>query len=251
MQRWRIETLEFRLIQPREHANSPAQIGEPSFTPMTGSEKPADATHEPRISALTPYIVQTEFLQTELIASLLNYACANASLFRAARVGGGNGGTVNRAIRNSSTLSDLGVYGPAIKDKLRPLAAEVAKELRLQPFELERMEIELAAHGDGAFFGRHIDTATSAVNRDAKSIRVVSGVYYFHNLPKAFEGGALRLHQIMPSSEASPFVDVEPLHNSLVLFPSWMPHEVMPVRCRSGRFADSRFAINCWFHRAR
>jgi Rps23 Pro-64 3,4-dihydroxylase Tpa1-like proline 4-hydroxylase len=25
---------------------------------------------------------------------------------------------------------------------------------------------------------------------------------------------------------------------------------VMPVRVPSGRFADSRFAVNCWFHRA-
>jgi Rps23 Pro-64 3,4-dihydroxylase Tpa1-like proline 4-hydroxylase len=46
----------------------------------------------------------------------------------------------------------------------------------------------------------------------------------------------------------APFHDVEPLHNSLVVFPAWLPHEVLKVSCPSGRFADSRFAINCWFH---
>jgi SM-20-related protein len=42
------------------------------------------------------------------------------------------------------------------------------------------------------------------------------------------------------------FIDIEPVHNSLLVFPSWAPHEVMPVSCPSQRFMDSRFAINCW-----
>jgi asparagine synthetase B (glutamine-hydrolysing) len=45
--------------------------------------------------------------------------------------------------------------------------------------------------------------------------------------------------------------DIEPIHNSLLMFPSWAPHEVMPVNCPSQRFIDSRFAINCWVHRER
>jgi Rps23 Pro-64 3,4-dihydroxylase Tpa1-like proline 4-hydroxylase len=34
-------------------------------------------------------------------------------------------------------------------------------------------------------------------------------------------------------------------------FPSWAPHEVMPISCPSKRFTDSRFAINYWVYRAR
>jgi hypothetical protein len=45
------------------------------------------------------------------------------------------------------------------------------------------------------------------------------------------------------------FVEVEPNNDMLVFFPAWFPHEVMPVECLSGRFEDSRFAINCWIHR--
>jgi Rps23 Pro-64 3,4-dihydroxylase Tpa1-like proline 4-hydroxylase len=45
------------------------------------------------------------------------------------------------------------------------------------------------------------------------------------------------------------FVDIEPANDTLVFFPSWYPHEVLPVSCPSGRFEDSRFAINCWVHR--
>jgi SM-20-related protein len=78
---------------------------------------------------------------------------------------------------------------------------------------------------------------------------VLSGVYYFHAEPKAFTGGALRLYAIGGQGER--YVDIEPTHNSLLMFPSWAPHEVMPVRCPSRRFVDSRFAINCWVHRAK
>jgi len=44
-------------------------------------------------------------------------------------------------------------------------------------------------------------------------------------------------------------VNIEPGRNGPLMFPSWAPHEVMPVNCPSGRFADSRFAINCWVYR--
>jgi SM-20-related protein len=73
-------------------------------------------------------------------------------------------------------------------------------------------------------------------------------VYYFFSEPKAFNGGALRLYAIGGNSQQS-FIDIEPERNSLLVFPSWAPHEVMPVHCPSGRFVDSRFAINCWLYR--
>ena len=76
-----------------------------------------------------------------------------------------------------------------------------------------------------------------------------SAVYYFHRSPKSFSGGALRLYSFEASEERGTFVDIEPTNDTLVFFPSWFPHEVRPVVCPSGRFEDSRFAINCWVHR--
>jgi Rps23 Pro-64 3,4-dihydroxylase Tpa1-like proline 4-hydroxylase len=104
------------------------------------------------------------------------------------------------------------------------------------------VELELVAHGDGAFYRRHIDTQTAT---ERSHIRVLSGVYYFHRQPKRFTGGALRLYAI---GDPQRFTDIEPTHNTLVVFPAWAPHEVQPVRCPSGQFMDSRFAINCWLH---
>jgi SM-20-related protein len=43
----------------------------------------------------------------------------------------------------------------------------------------------------------------------------------------------------------SSHLDLAPENDSLVIFPSWAPHEVMPVVFPSGGFADSRFSVNC------
>ena len=123
--------------------------------------------------------------------------------------------------------------------------ADFVAKLRTAPVDAPKLETQLVAHNDGAFYSRHIDT--QMIGRH-DHIRVLSGVYYFHAKPKAFTGGALRLYSI-GNGEGRTFVDIEPEHNSLVVFPSWAPHEVMPVSCPSKRFVDSRFAINCWIHR--
>ncbi len=38
----------------------------------------------------------------------------------------------------------------------------------------------------------------------------------------------------------------EPDHNSALFFARDLLHEVLPVTCESGAFADSRFAVNVW-----
>ena len=156
---------------------------------------------------------------------------------------------VNPAIRVSTGLRELGGYRQILKIKLLGLVPSLIAQLQVTPFENPKLETELVAHGDGAFYKRHIDTQTARYE-DVNQIRVLSAVYYFHAEPKAFTGGALRLYAI-GGKHGENFVDIEPVRNSLLVFPSWAPHEVMPVRCRSKQFVDSRFAINCWVHRTR
>jgi SM-20-related protein len=214
-------------------------------------DQTAHATRTLLRPALTSYIVRNDFLPSATVDGLLEHTRTNQSRFRASRIGFGDNAGVNPSVRISSTLDDLGAFKSTLKNLLRPLSPVFAAELRLRPFHLKGIELELVAHGDGAFFERHIDTIRSAPSRETRSVRLLSGVYYFHATPKSFEGGALRLHEAMRRENEGQFVDVEPVHNRLVIFPSWMPHEVMPVRCPTRRFIDSRFAINCWFHRAR
>ena len=121
------------------------------------------------------------------------------------------------------------------------------------------LQLELAAHGDGAFFAPHLDIPVGSERQPLGASegedRIISAVYYFYSEPKGFTGGELRLLPLGPLPEgAQPeptgHTDIEPVRNSLVAFASWFPHEVRPIRCPSGRFADFRFALNCWYCRA-
>ena len=67
-------------------------------------------------------------------------------------------------------------------------------------------------------------------------------VYYFHRQPRCFTGGRLRLFDL--GGERS--IDIEPVHDSLLVFPSYARHEVETISCPDGAFADGRFAVNMW-----
>lgn len=190
------------------------------------------------------------FLGEDLVERLLAYACDNQDRFLPGRVSYGPDARTDPQIRSAAVLRDLGPLMDPLTARFRAIADWAVAEMKLSPFSVETLEIELAAHGDGAFFRQHIDTQTQCPG--SASTRVLTGVYYFHALPKGFSGGALRLYPLVPLPEADRhWQDIEPERDMLVLFPSWAPHEVLPVSCPSGVFAEYRFAINCWYRRTR
>jgi len=193
---------------------------------------------------MPPYLVLRDFLDETTVAGLLDYAVSRQADFLPTRL---NSKKVNPSYRVSAGLRELGDYRPHLENKILGLLPDLIARLQVTPFEACGVETELVAHGDGAFYKRHVDTQTAKYEKTDR-LRVLSGVYYFNAEPKAFAGGALRLHAI-GGKPGENFVDVEPRNNSLLVFPSWAPHEVMPVSCPSQRFIDSRFAINCWVHR--
>ena len=200
----------------------------------------------PARSILPPFVVLRDFLTAETVRELFEFALARERAFAPTRTGRNESRNVRPEVRVSLGLRDLGAFRPMLKDKMQAIAPGLVAKLGMTPVDSPRFETELVAHNDGAFYKRHIDTHTAS-DRD---IRILSAVYYFHAEPKAFTGGALRLYAIGDPAGAR-FVDIEPEHNTLLVFPSWAPHEVMPISCPSRRFADSRFAINCWVYRAR
>jgi SM-20-related protein len=195
---------------------------------------------------MPPHVVLRDFLDEATVTELLAYAVSREVDFEPTRLGSK---AIDSSIRVSTSVRDLGRYRKILKDKILAIVPELIARLRVTPFASTRLETELVAHGDGAFYKRHIDTQTARYE-DVDAIRVLSGVYYFFSEPKAFSGGALRLHAIGGGTDEN-FTDIEPQCNSFLVFPSWAPHEVMPVHCPSGRFIDSRFAINCWLHRGK
>lgn len=195
-----------------------------------------------KLSIVLPHAVRRNFLPEETVAALLDFADRHQADFVPSRVGRKK---FDPAFRVSLRTRELGAFQQIIESEILAILPMLIDELRVTPFQANRLGTELVAHGDGAFYKRHIDTATAS-DRDANRSRALSAVYYFYAEPKAFSGGALRLYGIGADAGC---VDIEPVCNSLLVFPSWAPHEVMPVHCPSRRFIDARFAINCWVHR--
>lgn len=195
---------------------------------------------------IPPYQLIEGFLGADLVSRLLLHAVENECHFQDSRVGDGANERVNHEIRISSVLRDLGDLKEEIKSKFLDILPETLMKLGMSSFELHSTELELAAHGNGAFYNTHIDTFTG---KDHKTVRVLTAVYYLHSEPKAFQGGDLRLLPLRYGAEESNHLDIEPVSDRLVLFPSWAPHRVMPVISDSTDFRDSRFAINCWYRK--
>jgi SM-20-related protein len=184
----------------------------------------------------------SNWLGTKMVRRLLDFAQTSRDQFKASDVGYGESNRIDLTIRQSSKLKQLGELENELQECAQAALPFMFEHLGYTPFDPARFELEMVAHGDGAFFSRHTDIV---VRPEMISYRAISAVYYFYRLPRSFSGGVLRLHSI--GKEGS-FVDIEPMNDRLIFFPPWFPHEVMPVVSPSGSFEDSRFAINCWVY---
>lgn len=197
-----------------------------------------------------PHLVIDDAFPADEANALLHWAMGREVAFRPSRImrsSGIDGRHVSPNVRSSRVLPLRGLapWRPALTERFTALLPMICRDLGTKPFERPELdlELELAAHGDGDFYSCHRD---NGVNDKTRS-RVLSVVYYFNTEPAGFSGGALRLHAMR--HDVANAVEILPRHNRLVAFPSWAPHEVMPISCPSGDFAASRFAINCWVHR--
>lgn len=207
------------------------------------------------LDRIPPYLIHREFLPDVERQAMFDWAIANEAAFSASKVG--LVGNIDPAMRNSLNVHakiDRPWHAP-LRARLMAMLPQWRAAFGLAPFELAKIELDLIAYNDGAFYRRHSDmpARNRVSDTEPPGDRLITAVYYFHGRPKGFDGGALRLYPLArpAAGEAERFVDIPPDQNSLAVFPSWAPHEVLPVRCPSGVFADSRFAVNCWVRRAR
>jgi SM-20-related protein len=187
-----------------------------------------------------------EFLGPDLKQQLLDYISANQHRLKPSTVGTGRHDT---SARLSRLMHDLGPLRHVLESRVLALVPGLIIDLGLTPFEPTDVELEIAVHGDGGFYTRHIDLFTGKTRSEHQTHdRLISMVYYCYNEPKGFSGGALRLFTNHANLESG-VVDIEPQQDTIVAFSSWLPHEVRPVACPSGLFHDSRFSVNCWVSR--
>ncbi|MGN6849593.1 MAG: 2OG-Fe(II) oxygenase [Sphingomicrobium sp.] len=193
------------------------------------------------------------------LQAFLSWAIEQEAAFKPAKVFYGPGGRKDRLNPKSRIALKhrrIGPFEPLIRDRLFQHLPQIMEIAGYKGPEPRSIEFELNAYGEGAHFAPHIDIPIGANRQETGEQdgedRFISAVYYFFREPKAFSGGALRLFRFGVDPERCgehDSVAFEPVQNRLVVFPSWARHAVERVACKSGDFADHRFALNCWFCR--
>ena len=186
--------------------------------------------------------------------ALLDWAISHAAEFKPAKIyRRTEGESVDPRTRIALKLRNLGPHADVLSDRLMAVFPQISAAVGYRGSDDLSIEFELNAYGEGAHFAPHIDIPIGSVTDGGLGQdRIISAVYYFHNEPKAFSGGALRIYRFGVESDRarqSDVIELEPVQNSLVVFPSWTVHAVDTVHCTSDRFSDFRFALNCWFCR--
>ncbi len=189
-------------------------------------------------------VIKENYLSKKSMTNLLKFAEAHAGKFKRSRVTSGE-----HKARRSLALYDLGDIGEMFRERVRSDLPTILEQLKIPAFPVSEIECQLTAHNNAHYFQRHRDSGDIGT-----SARVVTFVYYFHKEPRRFEGGSLRLFKgklengIYTCGKAA--VDLDPTNNTMVFFPSACYHEVLPIKCLSGEFRDSRFTVNGWVRMA-
>jgi SM-20-related protein len=223
-----------------------------SMTPEAATGLQAVKAPANAVDGRCPHLRYRNVMGEAYVAALLNYVGERQADFRPGRVQDRRTGarSVDLKQRDCLYIKELGRLDAPIRSIVTAMAAPALQALQLIEPAVEPKEFDIGAYGDGGHFGSHIDTMEGT-----QRVRVLSCVYYFAATPRRFTGGQLRLYGFprrTVQGECPPtrsFVDVEPETDSLVIFPSWLRHEVLPVGVPSGAWSDRRFTINCWIHR--
>jgi Rps23 Pro-64 3,4-dihydroxylase Tpa1-like proline 4-hydroxylase len=256
---------------PRPPGTTPPPIGANTPAPVPGSAPRPPGTTPPPISFPTTStqpktggvavleasdyvsaecVVLDEFLTSAELNTLRQYILEQEIRFEISEVlsPGVTAGAVDYERRRSRVLMDLGGHERVIVDRVLTCLPRVLQKWGRDPFPISRIEAQTTASNHGDFFCCHSDNGAEAV-----ATREITFVYFFHLEPKQFSGGELRIYDSRRENDnyvpTANYRTIVPEQNQLVLFASGLSHEITPVDCPSGQFADSRFTVNGWVHR--
>ena len=196
-----------------------------------------------------PHAIVPNFLGPRLVRRLLRHVDGKRAKFLPALVyrEQARDAVEDANIRNCVLLFPIKPFQKVIEPRVLQVLRVALAKLGLFEREAVVTEFEFCAYGDGGLFKPHHDVMPKG------EPRIASCVYYFFREPPGFGGGELRLYpwpQVhVENAPKRPWVDVVPMCDSLVIFPSALRHEVRPVTCASREWTDRRFTINCWAYR--
>jgi 2OG-Fe(II) oxygenase superfamily len=166
---------------------------------------------------------------------MLDFVLSQEQNFHPATIALGSGNrVVIEGVRRARILDNLGGFEHLFLNRLQEQLQPALDRLGHKEFPLGRIEVQITASNDGDYFRLHQDGGPD-------DTREISFVYFLHSEPRRFSGGELRIRT----------ETVSPQGDTLVLFPSVSPHEVLPLTVPSRAFSDSRFTVNGWVHRKR
>lgn len=195
------------------------------------------------------FVVLDEFLAPQEIEELTSFALKHESDFEASSVVSphAEGGVVNYEHRRSRVLMDLERHQDVMLNRIKGVLPNVLAKLGMEEFSIGEVEAQITASNEGDFFLCHSDSGNERVAN-----RRLTFVYFFHREPRQFDGGELRIHDARLEAgeyvSEGTFQSIVPKQNQIVFFPCEVLHEITPVKCPSGHFADSRFTMNGWLH---
>ncbi len=193
-----------------------------------------------------PHALISDFMTDGELARVLVFAMTHASAFQDSGVHEAPDQAGYR-IRSSRVLDGPGnaALAALVMPKLQALMPKLWQQLGMNPLRLATLECQITAHGDGDFFALHTDNGLPEIAH-----RLISYVYYFHREPKKFSGGHLCLfHTLYKDGYATCGqlgAKIDPPRNGVIIFPTWVYHEVAPIKCASSALTDQRLTLNGW-----
>ena len=223
---------------------------QPTQTQPTQTQPPLQSYETPssfdgaRSSNIASQVLQfDDFLSLAEHRQLLSYVQKQEAAFVSTSTSTGD-----LSHRRSLVLYEFPEFSTLIHTRIQSLLAEVLAKFGLADLPISQIESQLTAHNDGHYYRVHNDNGSP----DTAS-RELTYVYYFNREPKRFSGGELQIYDSRIENnffvKAESYKTIEPRNNSIVFFLSRYMHEVLPIRCPSGKFAASRFTINGWVRR--
>lgn len=187
--------------------------------------------------APAPFVQFDGFFGHALNRHLLDYAICRQGIFRPTELQ-----AADQYEKQRSTLVtyDVGAPGEAMRAAVRERLPLLCECLGMPVFDIDFIQLKIAAYAAGDFFKAHQDNGLSHTGRR------ISFVYYFHREPKPYRGGDLLLYDSRFDPRAyvrSLFTRIVPQNDSIVFFPSEYFHEVLPVQTATQDFSASRFTM--------
>lgn len=242
--------------------SEPLRNPQPPGTPLRNPQPPGHAQNTAAISETSVAVCQRpdtlaaqcvildEFLAPQELESLTGFALEHELEFTASEVvvPTAERGVIDYEHRRSRVLTALERYEGLLIGRINMVLPQVLQKLGMTKFDIAGVETQITASNDGDFFRFHSDNGSDRV-----AARHLTFVYFFHREPRQFEGGELRIHDARLEQDryisAGSYQAIVPRQNQIVFFPCELLHEITPVKCPSGLFADSRFTLNGWLRR--